>query len=354
MPGFQDMNNFEEYDEIENNFRIRNVKDQRRDIVRSKPPRKKTPDLPADIAIQMAEQADDLASLELTYNASRHERVWIVDALKDFFDQRWLEDVLRLVKGGKEANVYQCTAHSSVQGLAEPYLAAKIYRPRRFRNLKNDHLYRESRADLDENGNLITDGGKLHAIAKRTEFGRELSHTSWIEYEVKTIQRLHAAGADVPRVFASEHNAILMSFIGDSERAAPILHGIRLGAPEARQLFDRVIHNIELMLAFDCIHGDLSAFNILYMDGEITLIDFPQAIDPHINRNAYWIFQRDVTRICEYFSRQGVKSNPGMLAAGMWKAHHLKVVPDVHPGLLDSEDEADRSYWNRLITEEGR
>ena len=163
------------------------------------------------------------------------------------------------------------------------------------------------------------------------------------------MQILHQAGADVPHVFASGNNAILMSYIGDKDLAAPVLHSIRLEIKEARRHFERVLHNIELMLANQRIHGDLSAFNILYWQGEITLIDFPQAIDPQINRNAFHIFERDVMRVCEYFARQGVKSNPRHLANHFWKAQHLREIPDVHPGLLDDSNAQDRSYYQRWV-----
>ncbi len=189
------------------------------------------------------------------------------------------------------------------------------------------------------------------AMAKRTDFGNQLLHTSWIEHEVQTMQIIHQAGGDVPRVFASEKNAILMSYIGDEDFAAPVLYHVRLGKKEARRLFDRTIQNIELMLKNNRIHADLSAFNILYWEGEITLIDFPQSIDPQINRNSFRIFERDLQRVCDYFSRQGVESEPRRLAAGMWKSHHLKMIPDVHPGLLDSENETDRKYWQRWLEE---
>jgi RIO kinase 1 len=305
------------------------------------------------LAQQMAAQADSQEVFEFSYHASRHERGWIVDSLGGFYEQRWLDDVIRLVKGGKEANVYLCLANESVKGLDLPYLAAKVYRPRRFRNLKNDHLYREGRVNLDEDGREIKEDGMQHAMRKKTEFGLELLHTSWIEHEVKTMQILHGAGADVPRVWASGNNAILMSYIGDQDLAAPVLHSVRLDIKAARRHFERVLHNIELMLANQRIHGDLSAFNILYWEDELTLIDFPQAIDPQINRNAYRIFERDVIRVCEYFTRQGVKSNPRRMANDIWKAHHLREIPDVHPGLLDADNTKDRSYWQRWLEKDG-
>jgi RIO kinase 1 len=302
---------------------------------------------------QIAAQVDSQEVFNFTYQASRHERGWIVDSLGGFYEQRWLDDVLRLVKGGKEANVYLCQANESVKGLDLPYLAAKVYRPRRFRNLKNDQLYREGRVNLDEDGNEINDDRMQRAMQKKTEYGRELLHTSWIEHEVKTMQILQEAGADVPRVFASGNNAILMSYIGDKDLAAPVLHSVRLNIKEGRRHFERVLYNIELMLAHQCIHGDLSAFNILYWQGEITLIDFPQAIDPFINRNAFRIFERDIMRVCEYFVRQGVKSNPRRMANDIWKAHHLREIPDVHPALLDANNKQDRSYWQRWLEKDG-
>ncbi len=99
------------------------------------------------------------------------------------------------------------------------------------------------------------------------------------------------------------------------------------------------------------VHADLSAYNILYWEGKITLIDFPQAISPHENRNAYRIFERDVTRVCEYFARQGVRSNPPRLAAELWTHFKYRLTPDVHPRLLDEQSETDRAYW-RSISEE--
>ena len=307
----------------------------------------------AFLAQQVAAQADSQEVFDFTYQASRHERGWIVNSLGGFYEQRWLDDVLRLVKGGKEANVYLTQANESVPGLELPYLAAKVYRPQRFRSLKNDHIYREGRVNLDEDGREITEDGMLHAMRKKTDFGLELLFTSWIEHEVKTMQILYQAGADVPRIYASGNNAILMSYIGDKDLAAPVLHSVRLNVKEARRHFERVLHNIELMLANQRIHGDLSAFNILYWQGEITLIDFPQAIDPQINRNAFRIFERDVIRVCEYFARQGVKSNPRHLANHFWKAHHLREIPDVHPGLLDDSNAQDRVYYQRWLEKDG-
>ncbi len=72
------------------------------------------------------------------------------------------------------------------------------------------------------------------------------------------------------------------------------------------------------MLQQDLIHGDLSAYNILYWEGEVVLIDFPQVTDLHNNTNAYFILRRDLQRICEYFSGQGVDCDAADLMGEFW------------------------------------
>lgn len=282
-----------------------------------------------------------------TYKASRHEHGWLLSSLANFYDGRWINDVLMLVRGGKEASVYLCSADQSNR-LTPPVLAAKVYRPRQFRNLRNDHLYREGRSNVDIEGKTVLDDRMLHAMRKRTQYGLELLHTSWIGHEFKTLQILHAAGVDLPEPYVSDNNAILMEYIGTPETPAPTLNTVSLERDEAQILFERVLNNIDLMLANHRIHGDLSAFNILYWESQIHLIDFPQAIDPDENQNAYRIFARDVKRICEYFARQGIVSDPTRLSQELWRSHGYRLQPDIHPGLLNEEDELDRRYWSNL------
>ena len=295
----------------------------------------------------IAAQIDTIDSFKFTYHASRHESWWLIESLGGFIEGHWIDDLLQIVKGGKEASVYLCSAHAST-GLQRPLIAAKVYRPRLLRNLRKDHLYREGRMDLDIDGRQVLDDGMLHAMHKRTTYGQELLHTSWIGHEYQTMQILHAAGVELPAPYASGNNAILMEYIGDEDLPAPTLNTVDLEPGEAKTLYHRVVHNIELMLANKRIHGDLSAYNLLYSDGRISLIDFPQAIHPEQNRSAFRIFERDVSRVCEYFTRQGLKTQPHRLAVDMWTAHGYHVTPEVHPRLLDDQDDADREYWNRL------
>ena len=88
-----------------------------------------------------------------------------------------------------------------------------------------------------------------------------------------------------------------------------------------RPLFDRLIWNVAGMLDHNRVHGDLSAHNILYWEGELRIIDFPQAVSPFENPNAFELFTRDVTRVCSYFARHGVDRDPSQLATDLWRTH---------------------------------
>ena len=254
-----------------------------------------------------------------TYHPARYEEIWLRDSLRDFYSSHFISDVLAQIKGGKEATVYRCAAHPRLE---MPLVAAKIYRPRMFRNLRNDKLYRQGRPILTAEGRAAknSDQRLMRAIGKKSAFGVQVEHTSWLMYEYTTLERLYQAGAAVPQPFAVAANAILMGYIGDADRAAPTLNEITLSTAEAPRLFQEVLRNIALMLQLDLIHGDLSAYNILYWEGEITLIDFPQVTACQTNEDAAFILQRDITRICEYFARFGVVSDPVAIMDDLWPA----------------------------------
>ena len=289
-------------------------------------------------------QDDSRAGFKFTYKAARFEEWWLLESLGAFYEHKWITDVLLRVKGGKEASVYLCRPGPAIDA---PLVAAKVYRPRSLRNLKNDGQYREGRVDLDESGNAIIKDGDLHAMAKRTNYGEELRHQSWIAYEFKTLEDLYAAGADVPKPFAIEKHAILMEYIGELGNAAPPLTAVTLARDEVHPLFDRVIRNIDLLLKHKRVHGDLSAYNILYWDGDVTLIDFPQVVNVEANPTAWNIFLRDVTRICQYFATQGLKRDGRKLAADLWTSYGHRITKEIHPRDLDAEEVEDRRLWEQ-------
>lgn len=326
---------------------LEELEDSSEDEIRSSPKRisRKRESKRHETDVQLFVRAQEISrEFKFTYKAARFEEAWLLDSLVQIAEHGWISDVLRKVKSGKEASVYLCRSGGGVDA---PLLAAKIYRPRSLRNLKNDHQYRTGRIDLGEDGKALWKEADIHAIQKRTAYGEQVRHQSWMAYEYNTLDELFAAGVDVPKPYAMEKNAILMDFVGDLGTAAPTLHSVTLDRDEANSLFERTIRDIDIMLAHQCIHGDLSAYNILYWEGDIKLIDFPQVVIPDANPASWRIFQRDVTRICQYFSSQGVRCDARRLAADLWASHGHSMHKPVDPKYLDPEKPEDRKVWEK-------
>ncbi len=287
-----------------------------------KPTRKTSYEQSEDVQRWLTMHREDEESAKPPFNpaflASLRDGPWVRSSLVQFYEDDLITDVVHVVKSGKEATVYCCTAHPST---GFEYLAAKIYRPRMFRSLKNDAVYRFNRAQYDLDGNIVR-GRQQRSVQKASnERKRAAQVAHWIEHEFAVQQVLYEGGVRVPRPLAQVGNSILMEYIGDLGDPAPTLQTVTLERAEAQALFDDIIENIELCLAQQCIHGDLSAYNLLYWQGIITLIDFAQGVDPHYNPDVYPLLVRDIERVCQYFSHYGVQARAEELAHAMWQRY---------------------------------
>lgn len=303
---------YEDFEEYGQYFALDRRMHRRQRAVRQ--PRRKphSVTLPQSILEQLEGEDDFVPS----FTSSDNEQAMLREALGTFYHDNVITDVLARVKGGKEANVYCCQAHPAT-GL--DLIAAKIYRPRMHRTMRNDALYREGRMILDTQGKEIVRDARLkRAIAKKTDFGKEVTTFSWIEHEYDMLQTLHAAGADVPRPIAHVGNAILMEYFGDVNEPAPTLNGVDLAPAEAGPMLERLLWHVELMLVNNRIHGDLSAYNVLYWQGKAVVIDFPQAVVALNNRSAPQLLLRDIQRLSQYFTRYGAGVEARKLAADLW------------------------------------
>lgn len=269
----------------------------------------------ADIQQMDDSQESWIPSYAAALDPLHHERQWVIASVAPFYHDALITDVTRLVKGGKEANVYACTADPTT---GFDLVAAKLYRERMLRNLKNDAIYKAGRTLRDAEGKQIRSRRERTAVLKKTGYGQHLDFMMWVGTEFRTQSELYEAGADVPKPIAHNGSAILMEFIGDEYGAAPALNEINLEPDEAGPLFQRVMENVQLMLDHHYIHGDLSAYNILYWAGEITLIDFPQMVQARQNPHAYELLLRDVTRICDYFNRFGLAADAQSITDDLW------------------------------------
>jgi RIO kinase 1 len=293
-----------------------------RSHMQAKPTRKSSYESSTFVQRWLREQAYDAqhsSGFNPTLLASRRDAPWILSSLEPFYKQQLITDVLHEAHSGKEATVYCCEAHPST---GMEYLAAKVYRPRMFRSLRNDAIYRFSRVQRDEQGQAEHGNSRRGSAATRkTEKGRAAQVASWIEYEYQTQRLLYTHNANVPRPFAQIGNAVLMEYIGNVGDPAPRLSDIVLEQERAQPLFECIIRNIELALIHGRIHGDLSEYNVLYWQGTVILIDFAQAVDPYHSSDVFSLFTRDVERICQYFARYNVRYDAHELAHEIWTSH---------------------------------
>ena len=200
-------------------------------------------------------------------------------------------------------------------------MAAKVYRARQYR-FKNDAIYQEARAR-----ELGLRGSALRAFDKRrkSDTGRAVQNATWINHEYTTLSDLYEAGADVPKPYAGAENAILMEYLGDEHGAAPQLNRVTLETDFVRPVFQRLMDNVELWLSQNRVHGDLSPHNVLYWQGGVRIIDFPQSVDPRFNSHAQDLLTRDIANVCPVLRviRAGIERRlPGAQsgAGSVWRA----------------------------------
>jgi RIO kinase 1 len=249
---------------------------------------------------------------------TRDEQELLLSMLDGFVDSGLITDQIQFVRGGKEATVFCCRAGKGGTGARRaggggaPCLAAKVYRPRRYRRFRNDADYQD--------GRVIPDARARRAVKKRSDFGHQVHQGRWVAAEFETQQMLFAAGVDVPRPIDTNGDAIVMEWIGDGSGVpAPQLQDVRLDPRDAGPMLHRLLENVRILLAHNRIHGDLSPFNVLVWQGRPIVIDFPQAVDPRMNRNAYMLLHRDIEHLCRHFdSRYGLTENATAVAAAMW------------------------------------
>jgi len=225
------------------------------------------------------------------------------DAASAFIDAGYISGEGRVVKRGKEASVLCCPAHPS---LGVEFVALKIYKDQEFRNFRNDAEYLRGRV------------WKRRDLAHLKAFKDDL----WVDTEYHVLEKLSAAGVRVPRPYTQIGHAILMAYIGaDGEPAAP-LKDARFDADQAPRVFEEIVGSIDGMLRCGVVHGDLSAFNILFDGEHPVIIDFPQAIRVTTHDDPYRLFRRDVENVVEYFVRHGVE-RPENLVDELWERHYL-------------------------------
>lgn len=225
---------------------------------------------------------------------------------------------LGVLKTGKEAQV-SLVERTGDDGSC--LLARKRYLPRtvahkgeleamgvqRASQFRHDVTYRE--------GRQFRKSRDRRAVERMTAHGKALLQDRWTNHEHDVMRVLWAAGARVPYPVAFAEDRFDMEYVGDRHGAAPTLARLRPRGPLLGDVWDQLVANLRIVVGAGYAHGDLSAYNLLWWEGELWVIDLPQAVDIAANPMGLDFLQRDAANICAWFARQGLERDPDELFA---------------------------------------
>jgi RIO kinase 1 len=204
---------------------------------------------------------------------------------------------LGVLKSGKEADVHLLTR--AVPDGPEVLLAAKRYRNSEHGMFHRDASYTE--------GRRVKKSRERRALAKRTEYGRELAAGQWAGAEFDALATLWSLGAPVPYPVQIYGTELMLEFIGSPDgQAAPRLAQTRPSPGELADLFDQCVAAMRLLARAGYAHGDLSPYNLLVHEGRLVLIDLPQVVDLVANPLGADFLHRDCENVCTWFARRGL------------------------------------------------
>jgi RIO kinase 1 len=209
---------------------------------------------------------------------------------------RAVDEDLGVLKTGKEADVH--LVRRALPGGPSSLLAAKRYRSAEHRMFHRDAAYQE--------GRRVRRSRETRAMARRTEFGRELLAGQWAVAEFTALTRLWQLGVAVPYPVQLLGTEVMLEFVGTADgQAAPRLAQLRPAPDEARSLFEQCRDAMLTMAGAGWAHGDLSAYNLLVDGGRLVMIDLPQIVDVVANPQGPEFLHRDCVNVCTWFAGHG-------------------------------------------------
>ncbi|MFB6267179.1 MAG: RIO1 family regulatory kinase/ATPase, partial [Halodesulfurarchaeum sp.] len=190
------------------------------------------------------------------------------------------------ISTGKEANVYEAL------GPDEDDVAVKVYRI-------NTSNFRQMRDYLEGDPRFEGIRGDKKQVV-----------VAWVKKEYANLKRAKAAGVAVPDPIATQRNVLVMEYLGTETKSAPRLEEVHLENPETA--FEVVREYMRRLYRAGLIHGDLSEYNLVVHEDRIHVIDVGQAVTVH-HPNSTDFLRRDCRNVANFFSRQGVDTDPDSL-----------------------------------------
>jgi len=248
----------------------------------------------------------------MSFVPSRDAPSWLVDEPFDEIDHG-------PVKSGKEAQVDLVERIGADDRRC--LVARKRYIPRQVTSkgqlevmgfqrssaFRHDVQYRE--------GRQFRKSRDRRAVERMSTYGKHLLQDRWTDHEFDVMRRLWEAGTNVPYPIAFANDALDLQYLGDFDGVAPQVAAARLGDDELDVAYDQLVDGLRSITRAGFAHGDLSAYNLLWWQGEVWFIDFPQAVDIAANLRGLDFLHRDVVNVCGWFQRRGLDVDPDAVFA---------------------------------------
>ncbi len=226
--------------------------------------------------------------------------------LQNLHEMGLVDELISEIKSGKEATVYL------VKG-PQGYMAAKLYRDAVVRSFKKDLVYKM--------GRYINKARQKKVMALSGKAGLDTELALWVQHEYDQLWMLHNAGLPVPTPMlgpkttelAQAGRVVLMELIGNKDEPAPRLSDASLTEKEVEFAYERSLGILIELLRLERVHGDYSAFNLLWHEGDIVMIDFPQMVNIEENPQALEILRQDLQSLCSSFRNMGLDKDPDVL-----------------------------------------
>ena len=231
------------------------------------------------------------------------------------------ETDLGVLRSGKEAqiNIYSWTDAAGATSL----VARKRYLPREVKHKGTLEAMGVQRASAFRNDVEYREGRQFRktrdrrAVERMSTYGKKLLQDRWTGHEHEVMSKLWAAGVTVPYPIRYGDETFDLQYVGDEGGAAPQLARARLDREQVHEAWTQMVDGLATITAAGFAHGDLSAFNLLWWQGRLWFIDFPQAIDLAANPQGLSFLHRDVVNVCDWFARHGLERDPEVVFADL-------------------------------------
>jgi len=187
------------------------------------------------------------------------------------------------ISTGKEANVYYATdAAKGIERAVKVYKTSILVFKDRARYVEGEYRFR-------------------HGYAKSNP--RKMV-AQWAEKEMRNLRRIKAAGILCPEVVEVRQNVLVMTFLGRDGDAAPRLKDAPgVDAEEWAGLYLQCVLTMRrLMQECKLVHGDLSEYNMLYLDGDLYIIDVSQSVESDHPQSLDFL-KRDCVNVNNFFGK---------------------------------------------------